>query len=67
MTANQDGIYRAAGTIKMLNAKCRMLNQCVAKGDYLKNFRRKYHNFALCIMNYAFSNRGEGNAIKGNA
>ena len=39
----------------MQNAKCKVQNECIAKGDGLKNiFLSKYRNYALCIMNYAF-------------
>jgi len=32
-----------------------MPNECVAKGDYIKNYlRSKYLHFAFCILHFAF-------------
>ena len=40
----------------MQNAECKM--KVSPKATISNHFRRKYHNYALCIMNYALLYRG---------
>jgi len=42
-------VYRAAyaAQCRMMNAKCRMQNDCVGSADDLNHFRREYHNSAF--------------------
>ena len=50
--AMQISISRSAQNWKMQNAECKMQNEGIAKGDYLKSFAKQIPQ--LCIMNYAF-------------
>ena len=38
----------------MQNVKCKMQNYGVGFAEYYNHFRRKYRNFAFCILNSAF-------------
>jgi hypothetical protein len=46
-------VYRADGSIKMQNEKCKMQNEGVAFGDYFNHFPEENTtilHYALCIL-----------------
>ena len=51
-------VYRSTSVLRMQNAECRMIVSALP--TILNYFRRKYYNFALCIMHFAFCIRPLG-------